>query len=196
MVNLRKWRILSLLTVLLLACSSAPKGITDDQINAAAQGKRLLSVYMYSSDDLKYDFPASMTMYYVEDGIVYSQILDPDGLKERNVEKFRNVSDYEVPLDYDTLVGNFDFKTVWTKAIAYIDEISDNELEFYCVRSLGFDVPQKVFRDRPTRSITIQATKKGEEASTKLSGKRIRTTRNYYEFHFNILDDLEIECIE
>lgn len=196
MVNLKKWGILSLLTLLLVACSSDPERITDDQINAATEGKQLLSVLMTSSDDLEYDFPAWMNMIYVEDGIVYSQILDPDGLRDKKEKKFMDASDYQAPLDYDTLVGNFDIEEIWAKATTYLDELSENQLENYCIKSITLDVPQKVFGDKPTREITIQATKKGEEASTKLSGKRIQTTRNYYEFRFNVLDNLEIEYIE
>lgn len=195
---LSKWGLMSLVAIMLFSCSSEPKRITDEQIEKAVEGKQLLSISASSSGDLEYDYPQNMYLTYVEDGTVYGQMLTPDGLNEPKVQSSRDAEDY-FTTDYDTILGeNFDFEKMWNNATTYLDEMSNNELENYCIRWLSFETVWKVFSKtlKTKGSITIQATKKGEAASTKLSGRRIETTRNYYEFEFDILDDMQVELKE
>lgn len=87
---------------------------------------------------------------------------------------------------------DFDLSKVINQAVDFINKESNNSF-YYVTSSLSI----YSYKHKFYRTITLEATPKEGGTNTKfLPGRRIQTTRDYYEFNFEILEDSQIKLIE
>ncbi|MDO6490651.1 MAG: hypothetical protein ABJD66_14670 [Cellulophaga sp.] len=174
------------------SCSSEPKLITYEQIAEVVKGKQLSDISIDASGDLTYDFPSSIRIQYVDNSTTYSQKLNSEGLSEPKKERPLNEKLYYTATWEE--LPDVDVDVAFTNAINYIKKESDDEFEYYTISSISIRPTKNWKKEKSvTQEITIQATKKGEESEYKFSHKKVSTTKNFYEFTFNILENSEVE---
>lgn len=78
---------LVLITIITASCSSEPERLKQEDINNFIKNKQIYYLSYSSSGDLKYDFPSTAIINYVENDVEYSQSLYTNGLQEPKKEK-------------------------------------------------------------------------------------------------------------
>lgn len=89
---------------------------------------------------------------------------------------------------------NFDYKKVIENAINHIKKESNDSFEHFAVPDVTLQTNINWKKQKEiSRKITIQATKKGEESEYKFSHRKISSSKNFYEFQFDILENSEVK---
>lgn len=182
-----------LLTIFTVSCSSEPKSISEEDMTKVMDKIEEVNYLVYtSSGDLTYDFPAYMKVIYFENGKRYSQVLDLEGIHDPKEEKIRFDSNKN-KMDAEDLI-NFDITEVFNKAVNAINKETNNEFEGFTTSMLSVNpYINHNKKKKVRREITIQATKKGEESEYKFSRRKVTSTKNFYEFKFDILENSEVK---
>lgn len=181
-----------LLTIFAVSCSSEPETLKQEDIDNLTKNKQIYYLSYSSSGDLKYDFPSTAIINYVENDTEYSQKLHTTGLQEPKKENpvFKKKR-YTVSANE---LENFDYEKVIQNAINFIKKESNDSFECFAVSSIIFrtNINWKK-QNEISREITIQATQKGEKSEYKLSRRKVTSVKNFYEFEFDILENSEVK---
>ncbi len=184
--------ILLLSAVFLLSCSSEPKRLSEEQINKLISGKNISSVSFMSSGDLKYDYPARVSISYVENGEEFYQLLSVEELEEpKNVGVFNEKRKFTASTDE---LFNFNIDQALENAISFIQKESNDAFEYFAIESVSVSAEKNWKGEKKIcRTLKLQATKKNEKSEYKFSHRTVTEVQNYYEFEFDILEDATVK---